>query len=116
MAESGHRVGLTVAYSPKAREVIEIDFLAEASASILQVLRACGLLTRCPELDLTSLTVSVWGRKASYNQTVREGDRIELCRPLLVDPKVARRERFARQGRRGTGLFAKRRTGKQAGY
>ncbi|HYP70717.1 MAG TPA: RnfH family protein, partial [Variovorax sp.] len=47
---------------------------------------------------------------------LKDGDRLELCRDLVVDPKVARRERFARQGARGTGLFAKRRTGAKAGY
>ena len=51
-----------------------------------------------------------------WEQALREGDRIELCRALVVDPKVARRERFAKQGARGTGLFARRRPGAAAGY
>ena len=58
----------------------------------------------------------VWGRAAAWDDVVRECDRVDLCRPLLVDPKVARRERFARQGARTTGLFAKRRKGGKAGY
>jgi hypothetical protein len=41
---------------------------------------------------------------------LQTGDRLELYRPLLVDPKRARRERFARQGSRSAGLFARRRT------
>jgi hypothetical protein len=41
---------------------------------------------------------------------------VELYRPLLVDPKVARRERFRRQGARNTGLFAQRRPGAKPGY
>ena len=47
---------------------------------------------------------------------VRPGDRVEIYRPLKVDPKVARRERFVRQGARATGLFARRRPGGKAGY
>jgi putative ubiquitin-RnfH superfamily antitoxin RatB of RatAB toxin-antitoxin module len=44
------------------------------------------------------------------------GDRVEVYRALTVDPKTARRERFARQGARTTGLFAKQREGAKAGY
>ncbi len=38
---------------------------------------------------------------------LKDGDRVEIYRQLVVDPKVARRERFVRQGSRGAGLFAK---------
>ena len=58
----------------------------------------------------------IWGRKARLQQLLRDGDRVELYRPLQVDPKVARRERFARQGARAAGLFAKKRAGAKAGY
>ena len=40
-------------------------------------------------------------------QVLRDQDRIEIYRPLRVDPKVARRERFVKQGSRGAGLFIK---------
>ncbi|MNL58374.1 hypothetical protein D3C87_1820040 [compost metagenome] len=52
----------------------------------------------------------------AWEQPLKDGDRIELCRPLTVDPKVARRERFQRQGARGTGLFANKRKGGKDGY
>ena len=58
----------------------------------------------------------LWGRSAPLTQALRDGDRVELYRPLTVDPKVARRERFARQGARTTGLFARRRPGGKSGY
>jgi len=50
------------------------------------------------------------------HQVLEEGDRLALCRPLKVDPKMARRERFAKQGSRATGLFAKKKRGVEAGY
>ena len=58
----------------------------------------------------------IWGKKVPLTQVVQEGDRIELYRPLKVDPKVARRQRFKRQGKGRTGLFAKRKSGSAAGY
>ena len=45
--------------------------------------------------------VGIWGKVANPGQTLKHGDRLEIYRPLTVDPKVARRERFARQGARG---------------
>jgi sulfur carrier protein len=47
---------------------------------------------------------------------LQDGDRLEWLRPLQVDPKVARRERFKRQGAKTAGLFAQRRQGAKAGY
>jgi putative ubiquitin-RnfH superfamily antitoxin RatB of RatAB toxin-antitoxin module len=52
----------------------------------------------------------------TWTQLVNADDRIELYRPLKVDPKVARRQRFKRQGKGRTGLFAKRKSGSAAGY
>jgi putative ubiquitin-RnfH superfamily antitoxin RatB of RatAB toxin-antitoxin module len=58
----------------------------------------------------------VWGRKAPLSQLLRDHDRVEVYRPLRVDPKVARRERFVKQGARSAGLFVKKRAGAKAGY
>ena len=58
----------------------------------------------------------VWGRKVLPNYVLSEGDRLELYRPLRVDPKIARRQRFKKQGVKRSGLFANRRPGSAAGY
>ena len=58
----------------------------------------------------------IWGRKVPWTHAVKAGDRIELYRPLKVDPKVARRQRFKRQGKGRAGLFANRKSGSAAGY
>ncbi|GAB2472793.1 hypothetical protein GCM10027082_25200 [Comamonas humi] len=62
------------------------------------------------------LPAGVWGRRMPGQTPLADGDRLELYRPLKVDPKRARRERFARQGARATGLFAKRRPEAKSGY
>jgi hypothetical protein len=59
---------------------------------------------------------SVWAKPARMDQSLREGDRLEVVRPIKVDPKVARRERFKKQGVKAAGLFAKKRPGAKAGY
>lgn len=53
--------------------------------------------------------VGVWGKVVTEDHVLRQGDRLELYRPLRVDPKEARRLRFQSQGAKTAGLFAKRR-------
>lgn len=105
-----------VVYSPAAREVLEMVVRLPAGAHVRQALQASGLGARFPELELGSASVGIWGRKATLEQTLRDQDRVEVYRPLRVDPKVARRERFKRQGARSTGLFANKRAGAKDGY
>ncbi len=109
-------IPVTLVYSPAAREVHEVALLLPVSSTVLQALQASGLLQSFPAIDLRDAHVGLWGRKASLAQCLRENDRIEIYRPLGVDPKVARRERFARQGARTAGLFVKKRAGAKAGY
>ena len=97
-----------VVYSPAARVVREWPVALPAGATVLRALLASGLPREFPQFELRSAPVGVWGRKATLNRTLRERDRVEVYRPLKVDPKVARRERFRKQGARGTGLFAPR--------
>jgi hypothetical protein len=110
------RLRVSVVYSPAAREVLEINLQLPPGASVRAALQASGLAEQCPELDLGHASVGVWGRKAGLEQVLRDLDRVEVYRPLRVDPKVARRERFKRQGARGTGLFANKRAGAKTGY
>jgi putative ubiquitin-RnfH superfamily antitoxin RatB of RatAB toxin-antitoxin module len=107
---------VTVVYSPAPRVVHERPVVLPSGASVLQALQASGLLEEFPALDVRSIVLGVWGRKCALGHVLRDNDRLEIYRPLKVDPKLARRERFQRQGARATGLFANRRKGAKAGY
>lgn len=109
-------IQVTVVYSPGARVVHEIALQLAAASTVAQALQASGLLSQFPAINLKTSAVGVWGRKCSLNQALRENDRVEIYRALTVDPKVARRERFAKQGARSAGLFVKKRAGAKAGY
>lgn len=98
-----------VVFSPQAGQTQEWSLRLPPGARLQDALRAVGL-------EASTCATGIWGRRAEREQLLREGDRIELYRPLLVDPKRARRERFARQGARGAGLFARQRPGGKAGY
>ena len=109
-------VQVTVCYSPAPRQVLEWVLQLPSGATLGQALQASGLPDAFPELDLRSADLAVWGRRAGWQQLLREGDRVEVLRPLKVDPKLARRERFRRQGARAAGLFSRRRPGAKPGY
>ncbi|MDP3620028.1 MAG: RnfH family protein [Ramlibacter sp.] len=102
-------VRVTVAYSPAPREVREQPVELAAGSSVSAALRAAGISEGASD-------VGIWGRTTGLEAVVTDGDRIEIYRPLRVDPKVARRERFKKQGAKAAGLFASRRAGAKAGY
>lgn len=109
-------LGVTVMYSPRPRTVQEVQLQLVNGATVADALRASGLPQQFAELAAGTCVLGVWGRKARPQQRLHDGDRIEIYRPLQVDPKVARRARFEAQGAGSAGLFARRRPGAKAGY
>lgn len=109
-------ITVTLVCAPAARTVFEEVLTLPPGATLEDAVHASRLSARFADLDWRVLTAGIWGRAAGWDQRLSDGDRVELCRALLVDPKVARRERFKQQGRKGTGLFARQREGGKAGY
>ncbi len=109
-------ITITLVFSRAARDVSEQTWQVPAGTTLGQALATPQAHTVLGGWDLSELSLGIWGRKAVSTQVLREQDRIEIYRALKVNPKVARRERFARQGARTTGLFAKKRAGAKAGY
>lgn len=113
---SSARLTITVVYCAGPRDVREQVLQLEPGCSAGLAVQQSGLLDGVAQTEMDGLSLGVWGRRVSGSYALRQGDRVELYRPLLVDPKVARRERFAKQGAKSAGLFAKRRVGAKAGY
>ena len=109
-------IAVTVCYSGAARECQEVALQLPAGSALVDAIRQSRVLAAVPDADVDALLAAVWGRKQALDYPLRDGDRVELCRPLKVDPKMARRERFTRQGARSAGLFSKRRAGAKSGY
>lgn len=122
--EGSTTVQVTVVVCVAPRETREWTLDLPQGASVADALRAIGaapLPSPAPAgaAEMTEMGapfVGVWGRAAALDAPLQHGDRVEVYRPLKVDPKVARRERFARQGARSTGLFARQRPGGKSGY
>lgn len=88
---------IEVAYSPAPGQVDRVTLDLPAGAQLGQALAASGLLER-HELEPAAVHAGIWGRPQPPDAPLQEGDRVEIYRPLAVDPKEARRQR-SRQGR-----------------
>lgn len=94
------RLQVSVAYSPRAGVVDEETVTLDGGAMLADALRASGLLQRHGLTDVATLRVGIWGRARPLDTPLRERDRVEIYRPLQVDPKEARRLRYRKQGRK----------------
>ncbi len=93
---------LEVAYAtPKTQVVIEVR--ARPGTTVAQAIRQSGILERLPEISLTRNRVGIFGETASLDRQVCAGDRVEIYRPLIADPKEARRSRASTSRRRMKG-------------
>jgi uncharacterized protein len=109
-------IHITVAYSPTARVLHTLSLNLPAQSSVADALAAASQDPRFSMASSSAAQVGVWGKKVASNQTLKDGDRVEIYRKLRVDPKIARRERFQKQGAKSAGLFAQRRPGAKPGY
>ncbi len=107
---------VTIAYSPAPRQVREWTLDVPPGCNARQAIVKCGMLAEFADLALGDLNAGIWGKRFSLSHKLQDNDRIEIYRPLRVDPKVARRERFTSQGAKRAGLFANKRVGAKAGY
>jgi uncharacterized protein len=110
-------ISVTLAHSPAPREVVEKVLVLPANSQVQDALLCVPEFANL--VDFTTdenYSLGIWGKKTTLSTVLQDSDRLELYRPLKVDPKVARRERFQKQGARTTGLFAKTRVGGKAGY
>ena len=77
----------------------EIDVTLRQGATVAEALERSGIAARHPELDLRRCPVGIFGKRVARQSTLADGDRIELYRPLLADPKESRRRRAKRSPR-----------------
>jgi putative ubiquitin-RnfH superfamily antitoxin RatB of RatAB toxin-antitoxin module len=87
---------VAVACSPRAGIAIEVELDLPAPATAFDALRASGVLERHPELSAGEPSVGIWGRVCPLDTGLSDGDRVELYRPLAMDPNEARRLRARR--------------------
>jgi len=94
-AETNLTVQVDVVYCPRPGQTDSVRLALAADSTVADALRASGLLER-HALQAADLRVGVWCKARDLSTTLRDRDRVEIYRPLTVDPKEARRLRYKR--------------------
>ncbi len=96
------RIRIEVAYATPQKQII-VDCLVDAGTPPRDALRLSDILQHFPEIDIETCDIGVFGKAIGSDYELNEGDRIEIYRPLIADPKEVRRQRAAQGLRTGKG-------------
>lgn len=91
---SNKTIKIEVAYAePNEQKIVEC--VIDAGTPAREALSQSGILQFFPEIDLDNCDIGVFGKAIKADYELDEGDRIEIYRPLIADPKEIRRQRAA---------------------
>jgi putative ubiquitin-RnfH superfamily antitoxin RatB of RatAB toxin-antitoxin module len=86
------KIVVEVAYALPQKQYLQRVTLEEG-ATVEQAIMASGILTLRDDIDLTKNKVGIYSRPVKLQDVVQDGDRVEIYRPLIADPKELRRQR-----------------------
>jgi putative ubiquitin-RnfH superfamily antitoxin RatB of RatAB toxin-antitoxin module len=97
MAERRERaLRVEIVYALPERQTL-LALYVPAGTTLAGAVSASGITTLHPEIDLATAKVGIFGKLASADTVLHGGDRVEIYRPLVADPKEARRARAAKR-------------------
>ncbi|MFC1681373.1 RnfH family protein [Pseudomonadota bacterium] len=88
---------IKVVYALRTQQVVE-EVTVPVGSTAAEVIKASSLLRRFPEIDLSRNSIGIYSRLIGPDSVVEDGDRIEIYRPLVADPKAIRRQ-LAKEGK-----------------
>jgi putative ubiquitin-RnfH superfamily antitoxin RatB of RatAB toxin-antitoxin module len=88
------QLNVQVCYASEGVQFLR-ELQVELGTTLEQAVRLSGLLEAAPEVDLDNMAVGIYAKKKTLDTVLREHDRVEIYRPLIADPKNARRRRKA---------------------
>lgn len=93
-------IEIEVAFAKPDKQSI-ISLHLEKGSSIQQAINESEILQQFPEIELTELSVGIFGKVCNLDRIIKAGDRVEIYRPLLQNPMEARRNRAVKSGNKG---------------
>ena len=100
MARVAVELEVEVAYARPEEQVL-LKVRVPEGATLRAAIEASGILQRFREIDLARDAVGIFGKLAKLDDRLSAGDRVEIYRPLAMDPKEARRRRARRKSQPG---------------
>ena len=82
---------------PDRQELVSLE--VDIGTSLADAIKLSGLVGMFEGFDLDLAKVGIFGHKVGPDQVLRDGDRVEVYRPLIADPKEVRRQRALRQAK-----------------
>lgn len=79
------RIG--VVYAESNQQIVLSIELPENS-TVLEAIEHSGILSRCPQVNLKKQKVGIYGKIVKLTTSLSDGDRVEIYRPITVDPKT----------------------------
>jgi putative ubiquitin-RnfH superfamily antitoxin RatB of RatAB toxin-antitoxin module len=87
-------IQVEVAYGKEAEQAL-LAVEGDQGLTVKEAIERSGILKRFPEIDLGTNKVGVFGKLTKLDQALQNGDRVEIYRPLIADPKEQRKKRAA---------------------
>lgn len=81
---------ITVAYASTPEQQIEISLEVEVNCTVALAIQRSGILQRSPEIPYPNVSVGIYSKIVALDARLHSNDRIEIYRPLKIDPKQAR--------------------------
>lgn len=96
MSARGDLLPVEVSYAlPREQVVLKLD--VAPGSCVREAIEQSGVMARYPQIDLARDRVGIHSRLVSLEEPLKAGDRVEIYRPLVADPKEVRRQRAARE-------------------
>jgi putative ubiquitin-RnfH superfamily antitoxin RatB of RatAB toxin-antitoxin module len=92
-------ISIQVVCAEAGRQTV-LKLQVEAGCTVTEALLRCGILAMHPDIDASACGFGIFGREVPRDHRLQDGDRLEVLRPLMEDPRE-RRRRLANQGRTG---------------
>lgn len=89
-------IKIEVVYAESEQQFLQ-SLSVTQDCTVADAIQQSGLLEQFPQIDLSTNKIGIFSRLVTLQSTVQDGDRIEIYRPLLIDPKQSRRIRAQKQ-------------------
>jgi putative ubiquitin-RnfH superfamily antitoxin RatB of RatAB toxin-antitoxin module len=86
------QIGVTYA---EPDQQIWLSLEVPEGSTVLNAIERSGILSRCPQVDLKNNKVGIFGKITKLTTSLSEGDRVEIYRPITVDPKTVPQRKIA---------------------
>ena len=89
-------ISVEVAYASETKQFLK-SFKVTQGTTVIEAIQHSGVCDAFPGLDVESASVGVFSKLVAKDEVLKAHDRVEIYRPLTIDPKEARRRRAAKK-------------------